>query len=263
MYRVLGCNPSFGLATKAKGVAKVRAKRKLGVTSYTLGSVRKCEGVNPHTPKWTPMLGVGVSKGLPNFQSAIAGAKTPCLEEFFISLERSWSVDVQNGLAWAIWMSAAQVMGKWKAGSQTTILREKDSRPLKVGNRPDLLGYRRRATYRWKALDEGYNFTSDLIAIGGLHKKLCALKVVEVLVGGISGLSPGTKSHLGVAPVKSHKVYYKGEGDGFLQVRAVVSLVCPCCLWLVLAPKVFQLCTNHFVWVVYRPVWVSKLVNSS
>jgi hypothetical protein len=31
-----------------------------------------------------------------------------------------------------------------------------------------------------------------------------------------------------------------------------------CCPWLVLAPKVLQLCTNHFVWVVCRPVWVSE-----
>jgi len=38
----------------------------------------------------------------------------------------------------------------------------------------------------------------------------------------------------------------------------VVSLVCPCCPWLVLAPKVFQLCTNHFVWVVCKLVWMSK-----
>jgi hypothetical protein len=74
---------------------------------------------------------------------------------------------------------------------------------------------------------------------------------------------PGEKSHLDVGPVERHKVYYKGEGGGFPQVRAVVNLVCPCCPWLVLAPKVLQLCTNHFVWVVCRPVWVSKLVNSS
>jgi hypothetical protein len=33
------------------------------------------------------MLGVGVPKGLPNLQSAIAGVKTLFLEEFFISLE--------------------------------------------------------------------------------------------------------------------------------------------------------------------------------
>jgi hypothetical protein len=44
-------NPSFGLATKAKRGARVRAKRRPGVTSHTPGSVRKCEGVNPHTPK--------------------------------------------------------------------------------------------------------------------------------------------------------------------------------------------------------------------
>ncbi len=34
---------------------------------------------------------------------------------FFIPLERSWSLDVQNGLAWVIWTSATQVMGKRRA----------------------------------------------------------------------------------------------------------------------------------------------------
>jgi hypothetical protein len=37
--------------------------------------------------------------------------------------------------------------------------------------------------------------------------------------------SPKTKCHLDVAPVERHKVYYKGEGGGFPQVRAEVSLV--------------------------------------
>jgi hypothetical protein len=37
---------------------------------------------------------------------------------FFISLESYESVDVENGLAWAIWTSAAQVMCKRRAGSQ-------------------------------------------------------------------------------------------------------------------------------------------------
>ncbi len=35
----------------------------------------------------------------------------------------------------------------------------------------------------------------------------------------------GTKCHLGASPVAMHKVYYKGEGGGFSQVRVVVSLV--------------------------------------
>ncbi len=108
-------------------------------------------------------------------------------------------------------------MAKRKVGSQIASLREKDSRPLKVRNRPNLLGFRRRATYRWKALDEGYNFASDRISIGGLLAKLRGSKVAGVPAGGISGLpcgSPGTKSHLDVASVESHRVYYKGEGVG-------------------------------------------------
>jgi len=35
--------------------------------------------------------------------------------------------------------------------------------------------------------------------------------------------SPGTKSHLDVGLVERHKVYYKGEADGFPQVQAMVS----------------------------------------
>ncbi len=43
---------------------------------------------------------------------------------------------------------------------------------LKVKNRPDYLACRWRAKYCWKALDENYNFASDLMSIGGLHTKL-------------------------------------------------------------------------------------------
>jgi len=34
-----------------------------------------------------------------------------------------------------------------------------------------------------------------------------------------------TKCHLDVGLVKRHKIYYKGEGGGFPQVQAMVSLV--------------------------------------
>jgi hypothetical protein len=64
--------------------------------------------------------------------------------------------------------------------------------------------------------------------IKGLHAKLCTPKVVRVLVERIFGLplgSPGTKSHLDVAPVERRRVYYKGEGGGFPQVQAMVNLV--------------------------------------
>jgi hypothetical protein len=39
--------------------------------------------------------------------------------------------------------------------------------------------------------------------------------------------NPETKSHLDVAPIERRKVYYKGEGDGFPQVRVAISLVSP------------------------------------
>jgi len=61
-----------------------------------------------------------------------------------------------------------------------------------------------------------------------------------------------------VGPVERCRVYYKGEGGGLPQVWAVVSLVCPCCPWLVLAPKVLQLCINHLVWLMCKPMWVSE-----
>jgi len=37
-----------------------------------------------------------------------------------------------------------------------------------------------------------------------------------------------------------------------------MSLVCPCCLWFVLAPKVLQLRSIYLMWVVCRPMWVSE-----
>jgi len=88
-----------------------------------------------------------------------------------------------------------------------------DSRPKKVGNRPDLLSFKGRATYPSKALDESYNFASDRIAIRGLLAKLWGSKVVGVPFGVISGLplgSLGKNNHLDVASVESCRVYYKG-----------------------------------------------------
>jgi hypothetical protein len=46
--------------------------------------------------------------------------------------------------------------------------------------------------------------------------------------GTVSGLplgSPGTKSHLDVAPMEWLRVYYMGEGGGFPRIRVVVSQV--------------------------------------
>ncbi len=130
-----------------------------------------------------------------------------------------------------------------------------DFRPLKVGNPPDFVACRQHATYRWKALNKGYNFMLDLVIIGSLHAKLCAPKVVGILVVGISGLplgSPKTKSHLMWPPWRGAEYTIRGK----VVVRAVGSLMSPSCLWFVLTPKVLQLCTNHFVLILCKFAWV-------
>jgi len=53
-----------------------------------------------------------------------------------------------------------------------------DSRPLKVGNRPNPDVCRRSATWRWKALEESYKIALDLIPIIGMSKKLWMPKVL-------------------------------------------------------------------------------------
>ncbi len=105
-----------------------------------------------------------------------------------------------------------------------------DSRPLKVGNRPESDVYSRSATWSWKALKESYKIASDLIPIRGLSKKLLMPKIPGVQTGTVSGLlleSLGKKCHLDVASTESYREYSMGEGGGFPQVRAVVSQVNP------------------------------------
>jgi hypothetical protein len=67
-------NPSFGLATKAKGLQGCGPKGSPGVTSGTPGSVGKREGMNPHTPKATPALGDGLPVDSRNFRDRFEGS---------------------------------------------------------------------------------------------------------------------------------------------------------------------------------------------
>jgi hypothetical protein len=75
-------------------------------------------------PKW----GLGSPSGLPKLHSSITGVKTPRLKTLFISLESYQIVNVENGLALAIWTSASQVMAKRKVGSQIGSLTTTKSR---------------------------------------------------------------------------------------------------------------------------------------
>jgi hypothetical protein len=117
-----------------------------------------------------------------------------------------------------------------------------DSRPLKVRNWP-LSNIRfESATWSWKALEESYIFSLDLVLIGLYSREIWAPKVPGLQPGTVSGLqlgSLGKKCHLDASPVKSYREYYMGEGGGFPQVRAMVNLVCKSARGLSQHPRVF------------------------
>jgi hypothetical protein len=224
------CVATLALGSQPRqGVARLRAKKGTRESLHMLPGVQRVWGnepshsqVNSHVGNWSP-------KRIPEFSERDFRGQNPLpwgvlyiigkiLKHKCLKWARIAHLDIWN-------TSYGQKKGResnWQF----------DSRPLKVGNRLDFLACRQRATYFWKALNEGYNFAWDLIAIGSLHKMLCALKVSGVLTRGILGFplgSPGTKSHLDVAPMERRRGYYKGEGGGFPQVRAKVNLVCSGC----------------------------------
>ncbi len=97
-----------------------------------------------------------------------------------------------------------------------------DSRPLKVGNRPAPdVGFGS-AIRRWKDLDEGYNFGSDLVAIRGRARSYALPKSRESRTGTLGWISrlqlgsPGNLCHLDVGAAERRRVYYREYGGGIL-----------------------------------------------
>ncbi len=54
------CNPSLGFVPKARACKGEGQDESMEVISHALRSVGECEGMNPHTFKGVPALGVGV-----------------------------------------------------------------------------------------------------------------------------------------------------------------------------------------------------------
>jgi len=69
--------------------------------------------------------------------------------------------------------------------------------------------------------------------------------------------SPKKKWHLGTCPVAKDKEYYKGEGGGFLQIWAVVSLVSLC---LTVHQKCFNYALTNFFFDLCRSMWIIDLL---
>jgi hypothetical protein len=125
-----------GLHIKLRG-PKVAGIPILGISGLPL-SQPHFEG-SVKSPLTLPKMRLGSPLGFLKTQNTIAGVKTPRIERFFIPLERSWSFNVQNDLAWAIWTFKAQVMVERKAGSQTCSLTP-DHKKLRINLIPVCAG---------------------------------------------------------------------------------------------------------------------------
>ncbi len=103
-----------------------------------------------------------------------------------------------------------------------------DSRPLKVENRPLPDVRFRSATWRWKDLDEGYNFGSNLVAIQLCSRELSRFKVPGVPPGqfrdSISGV-PGICAIWMWSPRRAAENSIGSKVVAYSRVWAVVSLV--------------------------------------
>jgi hypothetical protein len=169
------------------------------VTKCRNPTLAKCGGEAQHLQSWE----IWNPPGLLNIQSSTARPKTPRIEVFLVSLERYWNVDIENGLAWSFEHLQPGRESNWQF----------DSRPLKVMNWP-LCDIRfESATWRWKDLGEGYNFGSNLVAIGLCSRELWPSKVPRLQPGqfrdSIFG-SPKNLCHLDVASTASCREYYMG-----------------------------------------------------
>jgi hypothetical protein len=134
-----------------------------------------------------------------------------------------------------------------------------DSRPLKVGNRP-LSDLRiESAIRRWKDLDEGYTFGSDLVAIRLCSRELWAPKVPGLHPGQFSGQfrdsDPGVPGVSGKSDIRawvprSVTEYTIGEyGGGILPSQGRGESSESKCPWLVPTPKGVPEC-ELTTWVV-------------
>jgi hypothetical protein len=161
-------NPSLRLTTKARG-CKVTGKRGAGSHAACFQECKNMWGNRPSHSQGNSHFGELESWWTPEFLERDCKGQNPSPWGVLYIIE---NILKRICLKWAcmthldIWNTSYGQKKGQKSNWQF------DSRPQKVGNRPDFLACRWRATRRWKALDKDYNFALDFIPIGSLHTKL-------------------------------------------------------------------------------------------
>jgi hypothetical protein len=132
------CNLNLGLVTKARGCKVAGQEKNPRVTSHAPGSAKECEGMNLHTPKWTPCWELE-SQWTPKSSKCNCKGQNPLPWKILYIIGNILKL---RCLKWAhiahldIWNTS---YGQKKNRESN---RQFDSRPLKVGNRPNFLACR-------------------------------------------------------------------------------------------------------------------------
>jgi hypothetical protein len=174
--------------TKARGLQGRRPRERPGSHITCSRDYKKCEGMNltftSGLPcwelefQWTPKFSERNYKGQNSLFRRFHYIIGKLLKHRCLKLACIAHLDIWN-------KSYGQKKG-WESNWQF------DSWSLKVENRPDFLACRQRVTYHWKALNKGYNFALDLIAIRGMVPESWEFQLWEF-----------QDSHLGVSRPKT------------------------------------------------------------
>jgi len=157
------------LGSRPRRLARLHSKREARESHLMLS------GMNLHTPKWT-LLWELESPWTPKFSESEYKGQNPFDSKVPYIVGKLLKL---RCLKWA-WMTHLDTSNRsygQKKGRESNW--QFDSLPLKVKDHPNFFASRWCATYCWKVIDEGYNFTLDFISIGGLHKKVMGLQSCE------------------------------------------------------------------------------------
>jgi hypothetical protein len=218
----------------------------MGVIFHAPGSVGECEGMNPHTPKWAPTLGVGVPMDSRIFKKWLQGSKLIGLGIFLYYWKALGPWMSKMGLRHPFGHLKHKLWPKEWLGVNLTIWLP----TTKSQTSPRFPCVQVACDIPLERSWPGLQFCFRPHLNWRSTRKIMGPQVVGILVVKISRLplgSPGTKWHLSVGPMVRHRVYYKGEGGGFPEVRAMVNFMSPCLHVVRLCTKVLQLCINQLV----------------
>jgi len=167
-------------------------------------TLAKCGGEAQHLEKvevWSP-------PGLPNVQSSTTRPKTPRIGVFLVSLERSWNVDIENGLALAIRPLQPKLWANERPGVKlavwlpTTKSRESTCSWRLLEECDMALESSRRELQLWFRTRPNLSSGWGVMAVQSFGSP----------VGTVSGLhfrSPNKMCHLDVASATSRREYYR------------------------------------------------------